>query len=327
MERLDSGVAADAADIALLRLRAALAATPGSALSIVVDPMLADPLAESPLIADAFADGRLSRHRFGFIHDDFPSERMPYLLHVDNEPAAERCVNESVAIAVREGFGADGEVRSVRSVCAWILGDVDPEQTAHRLAAASRIARPDGSPWPMRFWDPRVFWHLPRVLPSSRQSAIRRAIGQWCWLDPMNAFSATSGLDASSAAVPRGAPAPFDGAEWAALQRIGAVNRVLGVAWEWGVLPTTANAERIDRLLQRCHELGFQSEQDELVFCSCALTSRDDFDRHPPVDEALRQGASEGRSVAAALASFDDGFWQRLAGSKALGAAWSGDTS
>ena len=104
----------------------------------------------------------------------------------------------------------------------------------------------------------------------------------------------------------------FDMQTWAAVTRIGSVNTVLSLAWDWGVVPTPANAARIDGMIQRCKALGFDTEQDVLTFCACALTSADDFDAQPAVQHALQNAARQGSTVMQALHQFDDKFWRHV---------------
>jgi hypothetical protein len=179
------------------------------------------------------------------------------------------------------------------------------------LAQLARVIKPDGTRWPLRFWDPRVFWHLPRVLPSGQHQALVAQWGRWCWFDPTNQFVTTgerNPADNETAPI----PLALSKENWSSLARVGSVNRVLALARDWGVHPTESNARRIDALVQRCHALGFLSEQDELVFCTCGLTCRDDFDRHPSVSRALLHGAQQGASAMQVLQSFGDDFWTAL---------------
>jgi Domain of unknown function (DUF4123) len=305
------------AHAAIVRLRAALSQSRTSTLSVLIDPMLGDPLAATRTVKDSLASGLASRQALAFIHHDLAPNKAPYLLHIPDELRAERCVNESVQVAVSEALGLYGGDYRGRSVCAWIVGESDPSALAVRLARAARVVKPDGASWPLRYWDPRVFWHLPRALDLQQQHTLIAQLGRWFWFDPTNAFG---GLihEVPKDAERAQAPLAFDESGWAVLSRVGAVNRVLGLAWNWDIRPTPANAKRVDVLIQRCHALGFLSEQDELVFSSCGLTSRDDFDSQPDVAEALRAGASRGISAMQALEPFDDDFWADLRAQSAL---------
>ena len=295
---------------AIATLRSACHSSGTTALTIVVDPTLADPLSLSDVLKHALESGRVSRHSLVGLHANFAPDKSPYLIHAPDELAAERCMNESVRIAVNESLGLCGDEYRGRSVCAWVVGESQPAALAERLVQLSRVRGPDRKLWPLRYWDPRVFWHLPRVLQPGQFSAMCRMLGRWHQLDQTNSLAALPLHAVHGERVET--PLVFDDAGWAPLSRVGQVNRVLGLAWDWGVMPTTSNAARIDVLLQQCHALGFSSEQDELAFCACGLTSRDDFYLFPIVGEALGVAARQGLSVIEALAPFDDAFWAGL---------------
>ncbi len=306
------------ADRALTALRSAVAATGSKTMSILVDPTLSDALIVEPCVQEALTSGHVTHVRLPRIHDDIDPEAAPYLLHVADEFAAERVVNISIAIAAFEANQGASKEAPGRSVCAWIIGEENPRATAIRLADAARIVRPDGSPWYLRYWDPRVMWHLPRVLPQAQWSELQVQLGQWWALDQLNQFvprtSPTVAHKNTGTGADTSPPVMFqrlriDAPVWTRLSLIGVTNTVLEMAWEWGVIPTAANAQRIESMLRRCRALGFETAQDELVFCSCALTSRDDFDSHPTVNQALVAAANRKASVAEALAAFDDAFW------------------
>ena len=306
------------ADRMLMALRTALAAAGSETVSILVDPTLSDPLMVEPCVQDALTSGHATRIRLPHIHGDVDPDAAPYLLHAAVEPAAERVVNLSIAVAALEASQGVSKEAPGRSVCAWIIGEANPRATAIRLADAARIARPDGRPWYLRYWDPRVMWHLPRVLPQAQWSELQAQLGDWWALDQLNQFVS----QASPRVAHKNTPAEqvtslpvmsqklrIEAHAWERLSLIGVTNTVLEMAWDWGVIPTTANAQRIELMLRRCRALGFETAQDELVFCSCALTSRDDFDSHPAVSEALTAAAARRTSVAQALEPFDELFW------------------
>jgi hypothetical protein len=295
----------------LKQLRAELDRAAVATVSILVDPTLNDPLWAGEYAEDAVKRGHVTRHDLPQFHDNFPVGSAPYLLHVPDEPQAERLVNESIRIAVAEALGSFGKEYKGRSSCAWIIGDTNPVARASRLARLARVVRPDRKSWPLRFWDPRVLWHLHRVLADDQFSAMIGCLGHWLQLGPDNALRSTTPPPLGNVSA-AGLPLEFDQAKWSALARIGPINRVLELGWNWGILPNEANARRVDALIQKCHAHGFLSEQDELVFCSCALTCRDDFDTHPEVAQALDRGAREGVSAMQVLQTFDEAFWSAL---------------
>jgi Domain of unknown function (DUF4123) len=306
------------ADRTLTALRAALTTQGTDTVSILIDPTLSDPLLVEACVQDALTRGEAARIQLPHIHDDVDPDAAPYLLHIEHEASAERVVNASIALAAFEASQSRAEGMLGRSVCAWIVGEANPQALAVRLANAAKILRPDGNLWYLRYWDPRVMWHLPRVLTQGQWSALQGDLGEWWALDQLNQFVSRASPATANASIaaerndhltPRTHRVKLETPVWERLSLIGATNTVLGMAWEWGVIPTAANAQRIESMLRRCRAFGFESSQDELVFCSCALTSRDDFDSHPAVSEALTAAAKSRTSVAQALEPFDELFW------------------
>jgi hypothetical protein len=311
---------------AQIRLRELLNDRP---MAVLIDPTLADPLSESTEYRDAFDVGTAKKWLLRNLHADIDPERAPYLIHLPSEAQAERLITASLRLSIDEAFGQLGADYKGRSVCAWIGQVSDAERLARRLAHAARVIKPDGSPWPLRFWDPRVIWHLPRVLSSDAWGALQAALGGWYTLSPANRLECFGPTDTTAVeSIPSAWPAPnrFNAATWGALERIGSVNKVLGVARDWGVLPTEAEATRIDQLLQRCAAWGFDSEQDALAFTACGLTSHEHFDQHPQVWAVLEEACRDRRSFASAIDEFDEPFWQSLSNGQWLSSTFSAQT-
>jgi len=291
-------------------LRLVLDQAPSGSVSVVVDPALADPLGANELILSALASGRIIRCNFGRIHDNIAAIASPYVLHFADQARLERLIQETIWTAAAESAGSFGVEYKARSVCAWVVGEADPAALAARLTTAALAVRPDGSPWYLRFWDPRVIWHLDRVLPKPVHQSLLTQLGRWHTLDPLGR------LVGFAAAQPAGeapfARMRFDAETWRSLSLIGMINIVLVLARDWDVWPNVANAVRIERLIRRCESLGYTTEQDVLAFCACALTTRDDFDSDPRVDQALRTSSGQQMSLMQRLAQFDDAFWLGL---------------
>jgi hypothetical protein len=309
-------------DRSLLALRAAAG---HGALAAFVDPTLSVPaeLHEDwqKTLQDVEASGAARWVQLGHIHDNFDPQRHPGFLYLENEQAAERVLALTMQIAAREALHDYGPEHRDRCLCGWILNAPPPQLLKPALTQLARVHKPDGAPWYLRYWDPRVTWQLPRVLTPLQLQLAHQAMGQWWTISPLNQLICTSHLPvpvksdtvAAGAANAQTLPLRFDRVEWALLERVGVVNTVLRMAWEWDVLPTETSARRVDELVQRCHARGFDSEQDALIFSACGLTSHARFDEHPAVDEALRQAAQHGQSLQAALSRFEETFWSDLA--------------
>lgn len=302
-------LALDIEDRVVLSIRTALADQKVRSVGVFIDPTLGDPLSDESAVQEALKAGLLMRHSLPRIHDDIDPGASPYLLYAPSEEPAERAISATVRLAVASALEGDSPLSQPRAVCAWIVGDSDPRARAAALARVARVRRPDGEPWPLRFWDPRVLWHLPRVLRSEQWQSIESALGHWLTLDmgsSVKSFAPSEGDRGEASSL------HFDTAQWQRLQRIGAINVVLASAWEWDLLPTQRNAERIEHLLATCETLGFPSQRDGQIFVACGLTSHDRFHEHPLVGSALQQAASKGEGAATALTKFDETFWGEL---------------
>ena len=197
-----------------------------------------------------------------------------------------------------------------RSVCGWIVNPMDCSALARELGAMALVVRPDGTRWPLRFWDPRVTSHLARVLMRDQYAAMRPFLENWRSLDHEGRL-VQAAVPALTNAVGR-LPLRFDSMQWRALQRVEHVNAVLHMAPESDASQRQVNAKRADEAMQRAERRGYSSDADLRIFAVCALMAHARFDEHPRVDEAIRLAQQNGLSVAAAIDGFDDEFWASL---------------
>ena len=292
-------------------------------ISILIDPVLADPLSEEAFYQDALQSQLACKIRLPVIHEDIDPASSPYLLHIHKEEAAERLIAAAVGIAAREALDDMGEHYKGRSVCAWVCGAADPWTLAARVATAARVIRPDGASWPLRLWDPRVMWHLPRVLSPDHWSVISSSLGNWWFISPiggMQSLMATVG-DQDMNQPNRTHQAQtlrFTSQQWQGLERIGPINKLFAMSRDWGVPETEEQAIRIDSMLTRCAAAGFHAEQDGLIFAACGLTSHERFDEHPAVKQTIEKARQNGTSLESALSQFDESFWLDLASDRWL---------
>ncbi len=299
----------------LMGLRAELSSAKTKTVTILIDPTLEDPMAESAELLAALDEGLAQRITIPRIHDDFDPKHALYLLHILDEAKTERLINQSVYTAFAESTGTFAEDYLGRSVCAWFLGEAEPNILARRISAIARVRKPNGESWPLRFWDPRVLWHLPRILNEKKLNHIRSLAENWCHTNDQGQLKSANEL-APFKREENYSPTPhtlrFDQTEWAALERIASINTVFEMGLEWGLQPSDKLAAKIDSLLLRCKQRGFDTEQDGLIFTVVALTSHERFDEHPRVDTMLRAGASSGALLNELFADFDDNFWASL---------------
>jgi Domain of unknown function (DUF4123) len=299
----------------LMSLRAELSSAKTNTITILIDPTLEDPMVESVELAKALDDGMVQRIALPSIHADFDPKHSLYLLHILDETKAEKLINQSVHIAFAESTGTFPEDYLGQSVCAWFLGEAEPNILARHISATARVYKPNGESWPLRFWDPRVLWHLPRALNAKKMNHIRSIAENWCFTNGQGQLKTANDLapfKREQDYLPKPHTLRFDQTEWAALERISSINTVFKMGQEWGLQPSDKLAAKIDSLLLRCKQRGFETEQDGLVFAAAALTSHERFDEHPRVDATLRAGASSGALLNELIADFDDNFWASL---------------
>lgn len=293
---------------AVLTLRKAL---DGGPLAIFVDPLLADPFSETEVYQAAIASGRVSLVKLPKIHPDIDPARTPYLMYIPDEVVDERLVNESLEMALLEALGGFGPERRGRSICGWVCGTPNPQVLAFRLASIAKVIRPSGQPWPLRYWDPRVIWHLPRALGISKWNNLQNGLGAWWTFGPTRVLQ-KFGTDVPHASRAVGDNLRFDPREWCRLERIETINKIFALSSEWDGVVDEQCAAQIDGLLARCETWGYPTEQDKMIFAVCGLTCRPDFDLHPEINEALREGSQKALSLQASLAKFDDTDWDRV---------------
>ncbi len=276
-----------------------------TALSVLIDPTLVD---HAAAIGEEHA---LKRFPLGWIHDDFDPEKQLYLLHIPTVHNARPAIEALLELNIAEATGAFGTEYRARSVCAWLVNDTDVYATSRWLARAAQVRRPDGKPWPLRYWDPRVLPHLPRVLNAQQWAALASAIQNWfsvsaegCLLPALNCDAPSK--DATPLAL------KFDERQWAALERIALINQSLKLASDWGISFTPELPTTIDQLIATARQRGFPTDQDALVFVACGLTTHKHFDQYPAVDSALRCGAALGQPLAHIIQQFDDAFWSQI---------------
>ncbi|MFN7695794.1 MAG: DUF4123 domain-containing protein [Burkholderiales bacterium] len=303
---------------ALLSLRQVLRE---HAFCIFIDPTLADPLALDGALADAYLplkdQGKASKQRLPYIHDNFDPAVQPYVLHISNQVDAERLVSTSLRLACEEASAQ--HTPDARTVCGWLVTDRGALDVAHWLAAQAKLIRPDNEAWYLRFWDPRVIWHLPRVLAPAHLARLQPALSAWHFVDAslqLRCAMPLGGRAPSAQSVPLATPngalfepvQHLDAATWLRLQRIEAVNRVYAAFADAPLAPNDETAHRIEHQLERSAASGFAGIDDAVTFACAAMASHPRFSEHPAVAAALAASPS----VAAAFGDFDDTFWAKL---------------
>ncbi len=290
-------------EAALRVLRAASAQSESPAVSIFIDPTLIDPLGDA-----LRADDSATCCPLAALDRRFPPDKRPYIAHLPDAERARRILERSIEQAVREANEIADDTLRPRSVCGWIVGAGEPYKQAHALGLAALVIRPEKQRWPLRYWDPRVIGHLPRVLTAEQYAAMRPCLGNWWSLNGGGrlAPAAPSQPDAAGKL-----PLRFDVPLWRALERIGPVNEFMR-APPGDYAPGPELAKRVDEAMRRAEDRGLQGEEDLRLFAVCALMGHARFDEHPRVAANIERARSAGQTFAAAIDEFEDEFWAGL---------------
>jgi hypothetical protein len=290
-------------------------------VAVFIDPTLGDPIEFSDALRAEYlaAEKRncVQRIKLPHIHNNFDPQRHPYLLHVENEEAAERLITATVKIALQESLALLEERQVARTVCGWMPNrHPDAATLAAHLSCAAKVTKPDGMPWYLRYWDPRVIWQLPRVLPEPHWIQMQKVLEGWHYIAPNLLLSVVDSPDqlqtSHQAIVHKNGPVVMSSEAWEGLQRIGTINSALAIAGAWGVQPDDVAARQIESLLIACERNGFVSERDGLVFVACGLSSHLRFYEHPLMMRALEQARHTGSTLNNMLQQFDEEFWEQL---------------
>jgi hypothetical protein len=250
---------------------------------------------------------------------------------------------------VAEHFGCSAhlmphlvDLQALRSEhSAWLLGELDRAYAAQEQAAVAVLLQSTApidfmqshlrqaqtrsyqslTAW-QRLHDPWVFLQLPRVLSIEEMRRLFGPIEAWavCLGGAWHICTVDAGVTTAKATGDKPAPSSSDSqqAQWAALLRIGAVNRAL-MQRGWLLLPDVIrHSAHLDALVQRAesvHGLSRAGEQAGYAVLGAELPV--DFDEHPAIAAAIRahQNQNEGprdSSIVDALNALPAATWQQV---------------
>ena len=288
-------------------LRKAQDALSGCRIYGLIDPALADPLAEAigetPTIS--------APERLNIAVSIIARDRQPYLIEIANDLQGDRLLSASVRIAVRERLGHyDSEAGEVRSICGWLFADQAGIDS--RFARAVWVRSPvDNERTVFRFWDPRLVSHMPRIFGADNWAATISGLGlrAWWYLDEegtAHGFQSASGM-AADEIPPEWA---MDEDRWFALARIGWTNRAWRMLPHWEVSKGVSR-ETLRAVVERTWRYRMRDERDVLRFVNGVLTLHPRFDLHPQVAALLadiQAGRCRPGGFADAAQQWDDEF-------------------
>lgn len=207
-----------------------------------------------------------------------PAQRL-YLERIGQDRSAQLASQLERQRAER-GAGLLGPV----PLCGWLISRHASTSIAAYLSRQLKQT-PEGKPALLRFYDPRVLEHLPRILEPWQLSALLGPIDRWAYLDtelhlrcldPHGEVRRLGGLKLSAE-------------QWHAIQRIGQINRCREL---YRTLPGSAGlskapAESVEALLIAAHCAGLRDRPEVATFVLHGLTTRIDFHRHPIMQALL----------------------------------------
>jgi hypothetical protein len=182
--------------------------------------------------------------------------------------------------------GRAGDVLS----CLFILAQpgADPEPLLRHLADHLVLRSPQGRAL-LRYYDPRVFIHLRRLLEPGQTRALFGPVQTWTFRFQEEWIH----LTAREAPAAEGAWAVSE-AQRQRLDRVGYINTALAdwnkrLARPWnGLAEYDQLAERAERAITRAQDYRLKQSHDLSAFVRHTLTYGENFHRHPLIQELIR---------------------------------------
>lgn len=193
------------------------------------------------------------------------------------------------------------------ATCTLLSSPAAAEDLVRHLSAQQIRLGPQGERAWLRLHDPRVWIQLTRVLDSQEMNRLLGPVETWrIWLH---------GHWVSSVKEPVGQPAPRHSTRevWAALGRIGIVNRVLARSGLAAPEEVAQHSEPIDRLVQRAiQHHGLERIEDLVEYACLGMRVHVEFDAHPDVVRWITRHAGQNENVVDILNAMPDEDWLRI---------------
>jgi len=236
-------------------------AAPGDITLVLCDPVIQEP-------ADAWRDAGFSLPEPQRIACGLQPSFQPYLLRLPSGFAGERLLQATIETALAEADYGARNTPAAHSVCAWL--QLPSTMLDELTRALSRRAGQffEGAPrvQAFRFWDPRVFVHLPRIYGPLFDSWLNMPV-HWRWIDG-------SGRLREQAFKPQHTPATVHPAQGEhivdALALLGDINNVLV---HTGLILRGAEAQdgaAIEPHVRHARQLGCSDLRDVVMYAAAA---------------------------------------------------------
>lgn len=193
-------------------------------------------------------------------------------------------------------------------ILAFVSSDADDDRVLNHLRRQLVIGLSDGRQYLLRYYDPKVFWHLHWIFDEVQRASLFGPLRQWAyWHEGQWQVSEK----------PQPGPvrsAPLDRRQSAQLGRVATINKVLaGIERPVDAAARLALAPRVDANIERAQRKGLGDEMDWIHFARLCHTCHPRFAEHPRVVRLLTRLAQDDCSFSDAVAATDDMFWQIVA--------------
>ncbi len=148
-----------------------------------------------------------------------------------------------------------------------------------------------------RFFDPRVMYHLPRVLDAPQLSLLLQGIQQWVFVDWLGAYQAIQ-APSVPATTPRLLVSPQ---QWQALGDIEAFNRLLSKQRRRQQPPSHAQVPLWLNHLQSARLRGLRQPDDIAHWAALCLAHGEPWQTHPQLNDVLQLVIHDGIPLKDAL--------------------------
>lgn len=268
---------------------------------VICDPVLSDPV-------EAWRAAGLDIPETKRIRCALGRQMQPYLFELSSDHQGELLLQETLATALAEAHYAAENVPAPRSVCAW--AQISRDDVTHFQAELERKAhspRREGKELSgiFRFWDPRVFVHLPRIFGAGFSGWFDMPM-RWCWINGGGAleeirFTATAGqcgtLDVSNPRICQ------------ALENLEYINQGLVHTQQIRGGQEAEHGARLERYVRDARQLGCVGSRDIVMYMATAIQVGARFELAPCLKAAMHSFLSGQMAFAQVAMGVSDELW------------------
>jgi hypothetical protein len=189
-------------------------------------------------------------------------------------------------------------------LCAIVESDKATGRLQRHLADQLILSKPTSGDAVFRYYDPRVFPHLRRILKPEQLGALLGPVAAWTYLEGTTGWATVKGAQAPEAGL------RVTQAQYERIARIEQVQRALRALSSNGTTTTPDTPEPLDAQVAKGQAYGLAGA-DLLAFALHGVLVSPYFDRHPRVHAVLR--APEKTSYAEAVSAWTRQDWEAVA--------------